>query len=709
MGVEFYAMFTKTVSDCHDSGTSTQRFVVDPTKYIHRNQPRRHHRYHSITRRYYHIYCILSIVLWFRKIDYVASQDDTTSAPPTQSPSSTQVPQSVPSSSAPFPVPPSTIAPSSLLQTPTQIPSKLLTTLSPLTLEPTKNLITVQSPLLSMTLINMEQDVTTNNETRRQFRNLTSHHVRRYWNMTSQQYKTPFFIGRVVTSILSERRTNIQPPQDPFIVNSEMILPNSSTNNTNQSTVIWTIPSRLEIVYTQTITYLEQPTGEASFFNFQVSDIFTIPFVHDGQTFTTDLRSLLFNELIIFLDYSGVVVEEEPVEPVLSDPRDRNLIITVVTLVVVVLLAACLYINYLLQRRTNIDHDTIKQSERGIDIIDDHRNGPELLRPMNQSGELPLLIPPVATTVVVNSTATGAPHQMTNNHQPISISNHENVIVSECYDEEYPLSGPTTAHRPHSDDPLLPSQNVAGASNQPTFPPFLPPLSSMDSRHISNITEPTSWSSENVPRSALPVARHKNSIAFVDRGSPLRITTSNSRDFDSEPFMLNPLNIESNHMQLHQPSMIGTPSQYGMVTTAIPSTVSDLDMNETPLMSDFQDSPLPPFRRNSEDNHIQNGAMNGYEGYGGSNHNTNNNIDPEYVQPPSTLVMGLPVLEGGGVDENMLDHHHQQQQHHYSPYPHEPDVQQQHTDMYHDNTVSYDDYQNMPLMTGFQLEIQDLE
>jgi hypothetical protein len=575
----------------------------------------------------------------------------------------------------------------------------------------------------------MEQNILSNNETRRQFRNLTSQHIRQYWNITSQQYPTPFYIGRVVTSVLSETRSTIQSPNEPFLVNSVMIQPiplmtdnltNLTTANTSESNNIVTLPDRLDIVYTQEITYLELSTGDASFFNFQVSDIFTIPFVQDGLTYTTTLRSITLNKYIIFLDYTGVVVEEAPKGPVLSDPKNRNLIISVATVVVIVLLAASLYIYCLIQRRPKIAHDLGQQhwdGNVGSTSVDD-RNGPELLLQMNENGELPLLMSPPSSTAAPTLVLETQQQQQNDINHSASSNHKENVIVSECYDEEYHLPDVATTNPPITEEQR---QNVATEINQPLLPPFLPPLSAMDSRHISNITEPTSWGSEQnnvVPRTTSMLISSKNHT-MMDRGSPLRIAASRSQEFDSEPFMLNPTNTNNEltyHLQ-HQPLMIGTPSRYGMVTTAVPSTVSDLDMNETPLMSDFQDSPLPTFRHHGEENHyMHNGGTGGYEGYGDSTHNNNNNnnLDPDYTQPPSPLLMGLSI-PGNGIDDHMLDqHHHPQQEHHYyHHYPHEPDshMLQQHEDVIYSNNSasSYEENRNMPLMTGFQLEIQDLE
>ena len=670
---------------------------------------------HSVPCRNYYCYLyIVWIFVWYRQIEYVISQDvgENVTVVPSQSPSFSNTSTFIPSSFVPISAP-STIAPSALLQ-PTQVPTTKEVTFPPLSLEPTKNLITVISPRLSMTLINMEQNILTHNETRRQFRNLTSQHVRQFWNITSQQYTTPFFIGRVVTSILSETRTPIVPPEEPFILNSIMIHPINNnttiTNSTMESNSVVTLPERLVIVYTQEITYLEQPTGDASFFNFQVSDMFTIPFVEDGLTFTTKLRSLTFNQYIIFLDYTGVVVEETPVVPILSDPKNRKLISSVVTVVVIIILAASLHIYCFLIRRSKIDHDMM-QNRDGTNVgnaaVDD-RDRPESLLQMNENGELPLLIPP-PMSVASASMVTGIHQQQTNSIHSTSTNNHENVIVSENYDEDYTVPDSTTTNPSNTEDQLMHRQNVATAISQPLLPPFLPPLSSMESRHISNITDPTSWGSEQVRSTSASSNVMKNNT-FMDRGSPLRITSTSSRDFDSEPFMLNPLNNELNQLsQHHHPLMIGTPSRYGMVTTAIPSTVSDLDMNETPLMSDFQDSPLPTFRRNSEDNNIHTGVASGYEGFGSSSHN---NVDPDYTQPPSPLILGLPTL-GNGIDDNMLDHNHQQQQqqqhHYYNHYPHEPDHLQQDDGIYQNDTSLYDENRNLPLMTGFQLEIQDLE
>jgi hypothetical protein len=355
-----------------------------------------------------------------------------------------------------------------------------------------------------------------------------------------------------------------------------------------------------------------------------------------------------------------------------------------------------------------------------VGTIDD-RNGPDLLLQMNQNGELPLLLSPpisVAGTAMITET-----QKLQNDiHHSTTTSHNENVIVSECYDEEYPVPDVPTSNPPIVDDMLLQKQNPAIAIIPPILPSFPPPLSSMGSRHISNITDPTSLGSEHAARSTVPMVSNKKNHALMDRGSPLRVATSNSQDFDSEGFMLNPTNSSHNnnnnnelsyHSQ-HQPPMIGTPSRYGVVTTAIPSTVSDLDINETPLMSDFQDSPLPTFQR--EDNNIAASSIGGYDGEGGSNHgnnNNDNNIDTDYTHPSLPLIMGLSI-PGTGIEYNQLDHHyHQQQQHHYyqHQYPHEPEsfLQQDNNIYQQSGTSIHEENRSMPLMTGFQLEIQDLE
>jgi hypothetical protein len=619
-------------------------------------------------------------MIWYQHIkSCLSDQTLDTTFPPTMSvgTSNTSVPTIAPSI---FTVKP-TLSPSS-------IPSQMISsfTIQPSTIAPTRNLISVKSSRLSMTLINMEQNIFTNNDTLREWRNLTSRHVRQYWNMTTSdgQNQSPFFIGRVVTTLISAQRVTIQ-PELLFIVNSVI---NNSTGN------ITTLPDRLEIIYMQDVTYLEYPTGDASFFNFKTSDIFTIPFEEDGLTYTSLLRSTYNNQFIIFLDYTGVVPEIIPPEPVLADPKNRNLIIVLVTVVVTVIAIASLYIYRLKQLQKREIDTIIQQGSARSDLLINN----------NGHNELPFIIPPAMMGVT--------------NHSTISHcnTNHENVIVSESYDEDYP----DTSVLQQKDDTQDNMTNIA--MDQPLLPPI----------HIPTDSGIVDMESQYTPNSGsqllVPVLNNHSSIDY--NTIQLRITASNSRDFDSsDPF------VDKQQQQQHPSSIIGTPSRYGMVTTAIPSTVSDLDMNETTPNNDLNhpmDSPIPKSYTGSDENN-HNGNINNALSSGGINgvsdmypHLEMSDGDYTDVRPPLTMGFG----DGNYMNDDNPNTQISDHPHHYNyPYPstdgnhyvHE----QPHLDMYHNllpnqsddnnyNNVDDDNdddeaNRNIPLMTGFQLEIQDLE
>jgi hypothetical protein len=438
-----------------------------------------------------------------------------------------------------------------------------------------------------MSLINMESDVNATVDSLREWRNSTSQHVRQYWSLFNET--TPFFVARVVTTFLSERRISME-SQNRFNLNSV-------SDDTNVA-----LPDRLEILYMQDITYLERSTGDPSFFNFAVSNLFTIPFDQDGATYTKALRSTSNNSLVIFLEYTGVVPDDETTTPVLNDPRNRNVIVIVVSVVTVAVLAASFYI-YFLIRLKELDQRTT--SGTGL-------NGAEL------AGGETTVIPAI-----------------------IGVNTNENVIVSESYDEDY------------TDSSFFRSPNnpvITSVNNANTHEP-----------RPSNVLDVPVGPA---PSSNGPVGSALQQPMNMDSSSPLRIAATNSREFDiSGSFILNPNDHQASSTQPHQlPSplemSLGTPNRYGTMSM-LPVTVSDLDNGEMATTVDnyFNYSPISTFRTGM-------------------------------ASPPSPLMIGL---NGGDVEE--MDNNYESNND---------------GDINDDNEDSLDD-RNAPFMTGFQLEIEDLE
>jgi hypothetical protein len=416
--------------------------------------------------------------------------------------------------------------------------------------------------------MNMQRNVNSSLDFLRVWRNSTSQHVRQYWGMFGES--APFFVARVVTTFISEQRI-------PADLENQFDL-NSTMNGTNV-----VLPDNLEVVYLQDITYFERPTGDPSFFNFEVSNLFTIPFEQDGTSYTTALQMISNNSFIIFLDYTGVVPDPLP-PPALNDPRNRNVIVIVISVVTVVVLAATLYIYYVV-RIKGFDNRT----SSGTAV-----NGTELV-----GSEAPI-IPAV-----------------------IGVNTNEDVIVSESYDEDY-----------------TDSSFFRSAGN--------PALS------VVNVTTAT----DDVPVNLLDMGVGPSSYDG-DSGLPLRIATTNSREFDvSETFTLDPTEPPGN-----------IPNRFGTVST-YPLTMSDLDNAEASNESYFTYSPMTPYR--------------GAPGING------NHLDELDYSPSSPLIMGL----GGGDDVDDIDHYYES-----------------HLEVHDDDDDNEDpvDERNVPLMTGFQLEIQDLE
>jgi hypothetical protein len=390
----------------------------------------------------------------------------------------------------------------------------------------------------------------------------------------------PFFVARVVTTFISEERIPVD-SESLFTVNSTM-------NGTN---VVF--PENLEVIYMQDITYFERPSGESSFFNLQVSNLFTIPFEQDGLSYTTALQIISNNSLVIFLDYTGIVPDPLP-PPAITDPRNRKVIVIVVSVVTVVVLAATLYIYYVVR----IKEFDIRTS------IGTGANGTEMV-----GSEAPI-IPAM-----------------------IGVNTNDDVIVSESYDEDYTDS---TFFR-SADSPALPVVNGTNAADAL-------PVSLLDTGGVPSSND-------------------------GDSGSPLRIATTNSREFDvSETFMLNPTeppgNLDPQPQLLSGP--FGTPSRYGTVSTD-PLTISDVEIAEISHENYFNYSPMTSYRVPP--------SING-----------NHSVDLNY-SPPSPLIIGMR----GGDDVDDIDHYYER-----------------HLAVNDDDEEQVDE-RNIPLMTGFQLEIQDLE
>ena len=530
------------------------------------------------------------LLVWNGNFRFISSQDTSTPSLPAQVPT-TSSPSTSSGSNLTISPQPTTGSPTqspSISSVPSMVPSFAGNASAPSpapsvfkTSSPTSNLLIVKSPRLSMTLINMQHNVDSSPDFLRLWRNATSQHVRQYWGMYSES--APFFVARVVTTFISEERI----PTDM----DNLFNLSSAQNSTNIVS-----PENLEVVYMQDITYFERPTGDPSFFNFQTSNLFTIPFEQDGTSYTTALQTISNNSFIIFLDYTGVIPDPLP-PPALTDPRNRNVIVIVVSVVAVVVLAASLYIYYVI-RIKEFDNRTF--SGTGV-------NGTELL-----GSEAPI-IPAM-----------------------IGVNSNEDVIVSESYDEDYTDSSFLRS----TDNPALSVADVANATDAV-------PMSLLDMGLVPSSND-------------------------GDSGSPLRIATTSSREFDtSETFMLDPAGPTTSFDQPPQllsqrDSTFGTPSRYGTVSTD-PLTMSDLDNAEAPNETYITYSPLTAYRMAP--------AING-----------NYPNDLEY-SPPSPLILGL----GGGDEVDVIDHYYEN--HH--------EVNEDGDDP--------DDERNIPLMTGFQLEIQDLE
>jgi hypothetical protein len=432
-----------------------------------------------------------------------------------------------------------------------------------------------------MTLINMQQEVSSSPDFLRVWRNSTSQHVRQYWGMYGES--APFFVARVVTTFISEQRISVD-SETQFTLNSTM----------NGTTVVF--PENLEVIYMQDITYFERPSGDPSFFNLQKSNLFTIPFEQDGLSYTTVLQTNSNNSFVIFLDYTGVVPDPLP-PPAITDPRNRKVIVIVVSVVTVVVVAASLYIYYVIR---------IKEFDNRTSII---------------TGAI--------GTEVVGSEAPIIPAM-------IGVNTNDDVIVSESYDEDYTDS---TFFR-SADSPALAVVNDTNAADAV-------PVRLLDMGAVPSSTD-------------------------GDSGSPLRIATTNSREFDeSEVFMLNPTEPPGNLDP--QPQLVsgsfGTPNRYGTVSTDPLTMSNDMENADASHENYFNYSPMTSYR-------VAPGV------------NGNQSVDLNY-SPPSPLVIGM---RGVGNDVDDIDQYYERHL----------------AEGNNDDEDQVDD-KNIPLMTGFQLEIQDLE
>jgi hypothetical protein len=240
-----------------------------------------------------------------------------------------------------------------------------------------------------MTLFGMESDVTSYIK---EWKNSTSQHVKSFWLGFGEL--SPFYIGRVVTTLIDEKRVLL--PQSENL-SFELV----------NTTPVAGRPDPLQIIYSQDIYYLERPDrGDLGYENFMESDLFTLPFELDGGTYTNDLRFISNNTQIIFMDYTGVVLAPPPTP---SDTRARNVLIIVVTVVALSLLLASGYIFYLTRIK---EHDS------------------------------------AVTTGTVGGGMDGESHMV---GAIIGVNASDNILISESYDDDFFDSAhPNGAMRPEA-------------------------------------------------------------------------------------------------------------------------------------------------------------------------------------------------------------------------------------------------------------------
>jgi hypothetical protein len=223
-----------------------------------------------------------------------------------------------------------------------------------------------------------------------------SQHVLQFW--LSYGSTSPFFVGRVVTTFLSEQRMPIEK------VPSDERLPgvgDDGTGTQSTSPVSMMRPDPLKITYQQDILYKPRNL-DIGYSDLTKANIFTIPFELDGRNFTEDLRAISNNSQLIFIEYDGVVSDPTPLT--VSSKQGKKIIAIVVTVVTTSLIAASSYIFYLMRIKEHQRHTKSWDGDPASDLVD--TDSPKLERESPMVGSF------------------------------VGLKMNDNVLVSESYDVE---------------------------------------------------------------------------------------------------------------------------------------------------------------------------------------------------------------------------------------------------------------------------------